>query len=594
MPNNHSLKYSHSFKLLLGLILLAALALWPGQQLVEKYHLEQLNLKNQQTLDLFVANLESTLQKYEVLPPILSLLPRVTNALTQPHDAQALNSANLLLEEIQQQTGADVIYLLNNQGLTLAASNWQEPDSFIGNNFAFRPYFSDAIAGGHGEFFGLGNISMKRGYYFGSAVEVNGQILGVIAIKVDLDFTETLWGNTPEQLMVTDQNGVVIFTSRPEWRFQASRKLSAEEIAEISLHQPYTSANPAALNIKPAEWLSLQRQLPLIEWQVSILTPKRILNASVHTTLAIIGASLLALGLIVGMLLQRKHHYLASLRLAAQAKTELEANVKNRTQELQNLNSRLKDEVLEREAAQQKLVSTQDELVQASKLSALGIMSASISHELNQPLAAIRSYTDNAKIFLAQQREAEVQNNLNFIASLTERMASIIEHLRAFARRDNRASEHVSLQAAVEDTLHLIASQQEKLGVTLIKELPETTLWVAAGETRLRQILTNLLNNALDALSEIPTPREIRLSTQVSTKWVILHIQDNGSGFSESALQQACEPFFTTKTSAKGLGLGLAISHSLTKALEGHLEISNQPTGGAWVKLYLKPLDNPA
>lgn len=274
----------------------------------------------------------------------------------------------------------------------------------------------------------------------------------------------------------------------------------------------------------------------------------------------------------------------------AKAKQELEQRVASRTLDLQNLNSRLKAEVLEREATEQQLVRTQDELVQAGKLGALGVMSASISHELNQPLAAMRSYADNAKILLVQQRYPEVDKNLHLIGDLTARMASIIEHLRAFARRDPQASEHVALQPALEDALALLATPSQQLQVEILRDIPQATLWVEAGETRLRQVLGNLLANALDALSGQPAPRRIWLQTSQQEGWLCLTISDNGSGFSAEALQQAREPFFTTKTSARGLGLGLAICDSIVKALGGRLEFANRTDGGAQVSLYLKEI----
>src|SRR5690554_1117833 len=479
---------------------------------------------------------------------------------------------------------------MNTDGLTLAASNWDEERSFVGNSFAFRPYFSHALKYGRGEFFGLGNISFKRGYYFGSAVHFNDQVKGVIVVKVDLDFTETLWGKTPEQLLVTDKNGVVILTSQPEWRFKATRELYPEEQLSIAEHQPYTSINPSPFTAKPQDWLKLNQPLPTIGWQVSIFTPRRLINEPVNTAMAVATASLLALLLILGLVMQRKHHYLERIALDTQAKRELEPSECSLSQNLQTLNSRLKQEVLERESAQQELVRAQDELVQAGKLSALGIMSASISHELNQPLAAIRSYTDNAKILLDQQRTLEVRNNLDLIAQLTERMASIISHLRAFARRDRLASEHVALQPAIDDALALTANRQRSLQVEIIRDIPDATLWVEAGETRLRQVLSNLISNALDALSERATPRRIWLNTQVQDGWVVLVLHDNGPGFSAEALPQACEPFYTTKTSARGLGLGLAICATLMKALQGRLLLANHPDGGAQVTLYLREI----
>src|SRR5690554_5611453 len=575
---------------LLWLAFLFLVLLWPIQRLVEGYYLEDLNRRNGQTLDLFVANLLGVLQRYEVLPQILGRLPDVQQALLTPTDEDVLQTSNEILQRIQQQTGADVIYLMDTQGLTLAASNWAQERSFVGNNFAFRPYFQGALTGGVGEFFGLGNISSKRGYYFGSGVYVDGEIIGVIVVKVDLDFTETLWGKTPEQLLVTDKNGVVILTSNADWRFTATRELTTQEQRSVTEHQPYTSVKPVPIGLKQQDWLTFDKNLETIGWQVSILAPRRLINQPVNTAMAVAAASLLAILLTLGLLMQRRRHYLERITMDAHAKRVLEENVRTRTQDLQTLNSRLKQEVLERESAQQELVRAQDELVQAGKLSALGIMSASISHELNQPLAAIRSYTDNAKILLEKERIADVHKNLELIAELTERMASIISHLRAFARRDRLASEHVALQPAIDDALALTANRQRSLQVEIIRDIPDATLWVEAGETRLRQVLSNLISNALDALSERATPRRIWLNTQVQDGWVVLVLHDNGPGFSAEALPQACEPFYTTKTSARGLGLGLAICATLMKALQGRLLLANHPDGGAQVTLYLREI----
>lgn len=578
------------WRYLVWLTVFFVVLLWPIQRMVEGYYLEGLQRKNEQTLDLFVANLLGTLQRYEVLPQILARLPNVQEALLAPKDQATLQTANRLLKHMQQQTGADVIYLMDAEGLTLAASNWDEQRSFAGNNFSFRPYFYDALRSGSGEFFGLGNISFKRGYYFGGAVYDKDGVLGVIVVKVDLDFTETLWGKTPEQLLVTDKNGVVILTSQADWRFTATRQLSAAEQRSVEQHQPYTSVSPTATPLNSQDWLTFVKGLDKIGWQVSILAPQRLINEPVRTAMAVVAASLLAVLLVLGLIMQRRRHYLERIAMDSHAKQLLEENVRTRTQDLQTLNTRLKQEVLEREAAQQELVRTQDELVQAGKLSALGIMSASISHELNQPLAAIRSYTDNTKILLQQQRLAEVGNNLDLVAQLTERMASIISHLRAFARRDSLASEHVALQPAIDDALALYASPIGDLQVEIIRDIPEATLWVEAGETRLRQVLSNVLSNALDALSEVPRPRRIWLSTQQENGWLVLTVRDNGPGFTEDALQQASEPFYTTKTSARGLGLGLAISETLIKALKGRLWFANHPAGGAAVSVHLREI----
>ncbi|MBT8765811.1 sensor histidine kinase [Metapseudomonas boanensis] len=570
------------------LALLLAPLLWPVQHLSERYYSQSLAEQNRQTLDLYVANLLGTLHRYEVLPPIMADLPPLRSLLAAPDDGSLQDEANRLLAEVRQETGADVIYLMSPQGKTLSSSNWDQPDSFVGRNFTFRPYFREALAGKQGRFFGLGTTSRKRGYFFASPVREGAKIIGILVVKVDLDDAETLWGKTPEQLMVTDANGVVIISSRSDWRFRATRPLDNAERAAIAANQPYPTQAPAPLELDDNAWLTQSRELNQTGLTASILTPRQLIDRQVSTTVAIAGATLLALLLLLGLLMQRRRHYLDRIALDASARRELEMRVLERTRDLEALNSRLKEEVLEREHAQQELVSAQDELVQASKLSALGTMSASISHELNQPLAAIRSYADNAGVLLDHQRFDDARGNLKQISELTGRMASIIAHLRAFARRDRHAPESVALQPALDDALALVAKRRRAMEVELIRDLPDAPIWVQAGETRLRQVLGNLLANALDALAEKPHPRRIWLSTVTTTEGVELHIRDNGPGFSEDALRRAREPFFTTKTSTQGLGLGLAICDSLMRALGGELVFANHPDGGALLTLRMR------
>jgi two-component system C4-dicarboxylate transport sensor histidine kinase DctB len=570
------------------LALCLAPLLWPLEHLAERYYRSELVGQNRQTLDLYVANLLGTLHRFETLPQILGDLPALRATLAAPGDVELQQNANRLLQDIAGQTGAEVMYLMDVSGNTLAASNWDKKDSFVGRNFAFRPYYSDAIAGGRGRFFGLGTTSAKRGYFFAAGVRQSERVLGVLVVKVDLDHTETLWGKTPEQLLLTDHNGVVILTSRPEWRFRATRPLSDEERQAIRAVQPYPTQDPRPLEISPTAWLSQTQAIDETGWRVSILAPRALVDRPVRTVVAIGGATLLVLMLLVGLSMQRRRNYLDRIAFEARARHELENRVVERTSDLEGLNSRLRQEVLEREHAQQKLVQAQDELVQAGKLSALGTMSASISHELNQPLAAIRSYAENAEVLLDHQRMDDARGNLKLISELTERMASIIAHLRAFARRDRHALESVALQPALDDALALLAKRRRAMAVELIRDLPNATLWVQAGETRLRQVLGNLLANALDALTEKANPRCLWLSAEQTVDGVELSIRDNGPGFTSEALARAREPFFTTKTRTQGLGLGLAICDTLMRALGGELLLANHPRGGALLTVRLR------
>ncbi|QYE72529.1 two-component system sensor histidine kinase DctB [Pseudomonas aeruginosa] len=582
--------YFHRWRSLVILALLLAPLLWPLQYFAERYYSEQLAEQNRQTLDLYVANLLGTLRRYEELPQILGGLPVLRQALQQPGDPLLQKIANEALADIRRRTGADVIYLLQPDGTTQVASNWAQADSFVHRNFAFRPYYREAMQGRLARFFGLGTTSIKRGYYFASAVKEGSRIIGVLVVKVDLEHIERLWGNSPEQLLVIDNYGVVILSSREDWRFHASRPLSAAERDEIHANIPYPVQDPKPLRLQQSAWLSQSRTLPETGWTVSIYAPPRtLIERPVRSVLLIGGATLLALLLLLTLLTLSRRHYLDRIALEAEAKRQLEERVLERTRELENANAQLQQEVHEREQAQRELMRAQDEVVQAGKLTALGTMSASISHELNQPLAAIRSYADNARVLLDHQRTEDARGNLEQISDLTTRMASIIAHLKAYARGARRAPENVQLQPAIEDALSMLASRRRAMNVELLRDVPDAPLWVQAGETRLRQILGNLLTNALDALAEKAPPRRLWVIASQDQHGVILTLRDNGPGFSEDALAHAHEPFFTTKTTAKGLGLGLAICDNLLRALGGRLEMGNHLEGGAVVRLHLLP-----
>ncbi|WBI28496.1 C4-dicarboxylate transport sensor protein DctB [Pseudomonas aeruginosa] len=581
--------YFHRWRSLVILALLLAPLLWPLQYFAERYYSEQLAEQNRQTLDLYVANLLGTLRRYEELPQILGGLPVLRQALQQPGDPLLQKIANEALADIRRRTGADVIYLLQPDGTTQVASNWAQADSFVHRNFAFRPYYREAMQGRLARFFGLGTTSIKRGYYFASAVKEGSRIIGVLVVKVDLEHIERLWGNSPEQLLVIDNYGVVILSSREDWRFHASRPLSTAERDEIHANIPYPVQDPKPLRLQQSAWLSQSRTLPETGWTVSIYAPRTLIERPVRSVLLIGGATLLALLLLLTLLTLSRRHYLDRIALEAEAKRQLEERVLERTRELENANAQLQQEVHEREQAQRELMRAQDEVVQAGKLTALGTMSASISHELNQPLAAIRSYADNARVLLDHQRTEDARGNLEQISDLTTRMASIIAHLKAYARGARRAPENVQLQPAIEDALSMVASRRRAMNVELLRDVPDAPLWVQAGETRLRQILGNLLTNALDALAEKAPPRRLWVIASQDQHGVTLTLRDNGPGFSEDALAHAHEPFFTTKTTAKGLGLGLAICDNLLRALGGRLEMGNHLEGGAVVRLHLLP-----
>ena len=264
--------YFHRWRSLVILALLLAPLLWPLQYFAERYYSEQLAEQNRQTLDLYVANLLGTLRRYEELPQILGGLPVLRQALQQPGDPLLQKIANEALADIRRRTGADVIYLLQPDGTTQVASNWAQADSFVHRNFAFRPYYREAMQGRLARFFGLGTTSIKRGYYFASAVKEGSRIIGVLVVKVDLEHIERLWGNSPEQLLVIDNYGVVILLPR-------GLALPCQSAAERGgarrdpRQHPYPVQDPKPLRLQQSAWLSQSRTLPETGWTVSIYAP---------------------------------------------------------------------------------------------------------------------------------------------------------------------------------------------------------------------------------------------------------------------------------------------------------------------------------
>jgi two-component system C4-dicarboxylate transport sensor histidine kinase DctB len=269
----------------------------------------------------------------------------------------------------------------------------------------------------------------------------------------------------------------------------------------------------------------------------------------------------------------------AERRVAMQeALDELERRVEQRTGDLTRANRLLRHEIEKHE-------QTRDELIQAAKLAALGQMSAGINHELNQPLAAIRTYADNARAYLAREDVQQAGWNLQQISELTARMAQISGQLKVFSRKSSGQLIRVSVSACLEGALRILQARLDREGIGLQVEKPSHDLFVAADTVQLEQVLVNLLGNACDALAEVDEKR-IDLRVYDDGGRVRVQVHDNGKGIAEQNLAHIFDPFFTT--SEAGLGLGLSISHTIAQRLGGSLTAGNADDGGAVFTLVLK------
>lgn len=589
-------------------LLLSPLLLWQVAAWTERAALAEIRAASGHTLKLTVASLRGELSKFEALPRLLARDSGILTFLSAPPGPGAVVAMNRRLEEVNKLYGASDSYLMDAEGLTLAASNWNQERPFVGKNFAFRPYFQDAIAGRTGRYFALGTTSRRRGYYFAHPVGDPEAPLGVAVVKVGILPFEAAWAERPEQVMVTDAAGVVFSASDPGWHYKTLAPLDEATLARIDESQQYAGVPvlPLALSEErvlgpdarlveiagrqgapesvgggaPRRYLAHSAEMPEAGWTVHILKDTAGLRGRVIGAVAVAAVVLLALALAAGILVQRRAILRERLAVQRRVRAELEQRVDQRTTELLAANLRLETEVAERRSAEDKLRRTQDELIQAGKLAALGKMSAGISHELNQPLSAIRSFSDNAQVLAERGRYDEVRGNLGQISGLTERMARIITHLKTFARKDRGERGPVALRPIIDDALALLETQISGAGVTLRYRPPTEGLQVLGGSVRLQQVLLNVIGNALDAVAGGEQP-EIEIDVEAGPERVAIAVRDSGPGIAATALPNVFDPFFTTKEVNQGLGLGLSISYGIVESFGGTIRAANRPEGGA-------------
>ncbi|MCG6658910.1 sensor histidine kinase [Halomonas campisalis] len=603
------------------------MTVWQAAQVAREQALQNLVREAENELRLSAAGLEGHLTRHDYLPQLLASREMVKRFLARRGHQNPM-PLNLLLDQFRATADVSDVYLLDRTGTTLAASNWHLDNTFIGHNYAFRSYYQDAIAGSRGRFFGLGTQSLERGYYFSAPVWLDetspdARPDGVMVVKVLLDAVEESWAEQDAELLVSDGDDIIFMASHPELRMAAFYPLSEAERQALLATRRYADEplSPSGIEVfeqrddgsrlvrfvqgplSQGSYLGLTRHMAELDWNMHILKPlDSVYNAQWLAALlagGLYGVVVLAGG--VGwqrLRLRRERELFAERerRTLAHARDELERNVARRTHDLVETNRRLSDEIEERRRAEESLRQTQDELIQAAKLAVLGQLAAGINHELNQPLAAIRAYAENARAFLDRQRPEAANSNLEQIIDLTSRMAEISAQLRQFSRKSGGTLTAVSVPACFDYALRLYQGRLRSAGIAVERRWGDDETWVQADLVRLEQVLVNLIGNALQAMAETPTPQLI-LSIERDNQRVRIGVADNGPGIPEQLLPRIFEPFFTTKSPGSGLGLGLSISSRIIDDLGGHLEASNRPGGGALFTVILPreahPNDHP-
>ncbi|MBT3065855.1 ATP-binding protein [Rhodoferax sp. U11-2br] len=619
MFTRHPLRFS---LLLLVLAALVAAASLTTYQVSQRMGLAELQTTGRHRLDLYTASLEREIGKYAYFPATLGLEHDVLDLLNQVDDPRRTAQANFYLERLNERAGTLAIYVINDQGKVRATSNWRRNDSYLGEDLAFRPYFREAMDTGSGRFFGIGTTRSEPGYYLSSALVDGSRTLGVAIVKVGLDQLEQSWSTVEAPVLVADENGVVILSSVPDWKFttlrpldegtrktfdrtqqynrRALQPLGVKELADLSQGarlvqlakqpQEMVSAYPVAGN-----FLAQSQAMPGTPWTLTVFSHVQPVDEMSFIRASVAGVTTILLWILVSMVYQRRRHLrdrLAAREALQRAHDELERKVEERTADLSCANQQLQEEVKERVRAERTLRAAQDELIQAGKLAVIGQLSAGIAHELNQPLAALRTLSGNAVRFLERGDDSTARSNLERIAQLVDRMGLITGQLKAFAHKSSGQARPVDIRQVVTHAVAILDQRLRSSGAEVTMAFPDTPLFALCDANRLEQVIVNLVSNALDAMVGHPRPGlEIHGTTQGSM--LRLTVRDHGVGLSAEVLPRLFEPFFTTKEAGVGLGLGLAISAGIVSDFGGTLSGANHPDGGAVFTLDI-PLATPA
>ena len=416
-------------------------------------------------------------------------------------------------------------------------------------------------------------------FVYAKLITHSEMILGIILVEVNLSKIEKAWIDASEAVIVIDHLDQVLISSKPDWiKTKINDKSQPSQSSNIlNSMQSFTQWEdlPAEAYLNKNTLLKLESNLSEQNWKILYYSTYATVREKVN---GIIALEITALAILLTLIF-----YLLSRRSRIQSIIFMEESNK-----LRDINSKLKNEMNEREKAEKNLKVAEQSLEQHSKLAALGEMSAAVSHELNQPLAAMKTYLAGAKLLLQRDRPNEALSSFQRVDDLIERMNVITKQLKSYARKGREELVQVDLKMVISYALDIMASQLNLLQVEYIQQMPDEPVMVLGDQIRLEQVVINLIRNSLDAMAKTNNPK-LKIILKTNNNAVITVI-DNGHGISD--LKSLFEPFYTTKDPGHGVGLGLAISSGIIKELGGRLVAKSSPDSGAIFEITLPLMDS--
>ncbi|MGB3349678.1 MAG: ATP-binding protein [Brucella anthropi] len=575
-----------------------ALAFWVVGDMARDKAVLALSEQTRIDANLNTALLRAVLDKQRALPLVLSKDKALEAALLDK-TATTIDPLNEKLEALADGTQAAVIYLVGMDGIAIAASNWRGPTSFVGNDYKFRPYFHNALKNGDAEYFALGNVSNRPGLYISRRIDGPSGPLGVIVVKLEFDRLESDWNNAGRPTFVTDERNIVLITSLPSWRFMTIGSIDQEQIQSIrdSLQFGDAPLKPLPLSIKSidgedvqlidallpgnarnTDFLAIRSIVPSTPWQMYSLAPIRPqIPSAIRESRLFTFIILSAIAMVAGLLLRRRQKIATRIANAQRTQMELEERVEERTRDLSLARDRLQAEISDHRRTETMLQGVQQDLVHANRLAIMGQVAAGVAHEINQPVATIRAYADNAKTFIERKCLSNATENLSEIAALTDRIGTITGDLKALARKGRTPSEPTSLSQVISGALVLLRSRFSGRMDQLDIALPPPELQVIGHSIRLEQVFINLFQNALEAIDLKQNDGKIEVRTHVDRDKVIILVSDNGPGMPQHIRDNLFSPFNTSKE--KGLGLGLVIVKEIVTDYGGTISAESNAAG---------------